>query len=233
MREMSMSSSLTPASSKRITRSSPLANMSALGIQAVAWVRRCSSCPEGCSGPYIPYSRIRFHSLMLSTNPRNGSRLWLIPPPLLVGVRGVSVRHSNVPEPPGWWVHDLLHLPDLNLAIVGHRLLQLSAFLTVVGLEGLVQAVAHGDHKYPERCGGQDRPVGEPAERVGAATAGKQQGHRQRRHYHPPGELDTRLRVQDAAGGHAAEHDGAGVRAGDEEDEDQKQGQDRGEQRAR
>src|SRR3712207_9121584 len=121
---MSMSSSLTPASSNRITRSSPLANMSALGIQAVAWVRRCSSCPEG-SWPYIPYSRIRFHSLMLSTNPRNGWRLSLILSPLFVGVRRLPIRHPDVPQPPGWRVHDLLHLSNLDLSVVGHRFLQL------------------------------------------------------------------------------------------------------------
>src|SRR5215212_4305936 len=125
-----MSSSLTPASSYRSTRSCPFANTSAVGIQAVAWVLRRSSCPG--SGPYFPYSRIRFHSLMLSTNPRNGSRLSLILFPLFVEVRGRPVGDPNVPQPPRWRVHDLLHLSNLDLAIVGHRLLQLFAFFAVI-----------------------------------------------------------------------------------------------------
>src|SRR5215211_7733368 len=142
--------------------------MSAVGIQAVAWVLRRSSCPG--SGPYIPYSRIRFHSLMLSTNPRNGSRLSLILPPLFVGVRRLPVRHPDVPQPPGWRMHDLLHLSNLDLAIVGHRLLQLFAFFAEIRPEGLVQTVTHRDHEYPERRCGQDGAVREPAERVGTAT---------------------------------------------------------------
>src|SRR5215218_2761954 len=216
-----MSSSLTPASSYRSTRSSPLANTSAVGIQAVAWVLRRSSCPS--SGPYIPYSRIRFHSLMLSTIPRNGSCLSLILSPLFVGVRRLPVRHPDVPQPPGWRMHDLLHLSELDLAVVGHRFLQLFAFFAEICPEGLEQTVAHGNHEYPERRRGQDRPVREPAEGVGTATAGQQQGHRERRHYHTPGELDPRLRVQDAACGHAAKHDGPRIRPGHEEDKDQEE----------
>src|ERR687898_1185495 len=63
---VSMSSRRTPASSHRMTRSLPLANMSVVGTQAVAWVLRCSSRPVS------KYSLMRAISLMVSTNPRNG-----------------------------------------------------------------------------------------------------------------------------------------------------------------
>src|SRR5215210_8897409 len=80
-RETSTSSLATPASSQRITRSSPLANMSAVGTQAVAWVLRWSSVP-----PPSAYSRIRLISLMWSMSPRNGLRVLPIFPPAVVYV---------------------------------------------------------------------------------------------------------------------------------------------------
>jgi hypothetical protein len=64
--------------------------------------------------------------------PSNGSRLSLILFPLFVGVRRLPVGDPNVPKPPRWRVHDLLHLSDLDLAVVGHRLLQLFAFFAVI-----------------------------------------------------------------------------------------------------
>src|SRR3712207_68383 len=76
--EMSMSSRLTPGSSHRMTRSSPLANMSVVGIQAVAWVLRWSSA---ASPPPSAYSRIRVISLMWSMSPRNGLRVLPTFPP--------------------------------------------------------------------------------------------------------------------------------------------------------
>src|SRR5687768_6394701 len=80
-RETSTSSCSTPASSQRITRSSPFANMSAVGTQAVAWVLLWSSCP-----PPSAYSRILAISLMWSMSPRNGLRVLPIFPPYVVSV---------------------------------------------------------------------------------------------------------------------------------------------------
>src|SRR5215210_1924930 len=91
-RETSTSSRSTPASSQRITRSSPLANMSAVGIQAVAWVLRWSSCP-----PPSAYSRILAISLMWSMSPRNGLRVLPIFPPSVVssGIGSTPVASSS------------------------------------------------------------------------------------------------------------------------------------------
>src|SRR5215211_6946482 len=75
-RETSTSSFSTPASSQRITRSSPLAKMSAVGTHAVAWVLLWSSEP-----PPSAYSRIRVISLMWSMSPRNGLRVLPTFPP--------------------------------------------------------------------------------------------------------------------------------------------------------
>src|SRR5215207_1239797 len=89
-RETATSSCSTPASSQRITRSSPLANMSAVGTQAVAWVLRWSSCP-----PPSAYSRIRAISLMWSMSPRNGLRVLPIFPPFVVSVGTGSTQVAS------------------------------------------------------------------------------------------------------------------------------------------
>src|SRR3712207_5116454 len=68
--EISTSSGPTPASSQRIFRSPPSANMSVVGTQAVACVLRPSSRP-----PPSAYSRIRAISLIVSMTPRKGLRL--------------------------------------------------------------------------------------------------------------------------------------------------------------
>src|SRR5215213_9184137 len=92
--EMSMSSWCTPASSHRMIKSSPLANMSVVGIQAVAWVLRWSSA----SGPPpSAYSRIRVISLIWSMSPRNGLRvLPTFPPSSLYAVRLTSTASAGL-----------------------------------------------------------------------------------------------------------------------------------------
>src|SRR5215207_3463270 len=106
---------------------------SALATQAVAWALLCSSYPN--SGPCIPCSRIpasgssRLCCLRTSETGRFSRSLCS---PLFVGVGGRPVRHPNVPQPPRWRVHDLPHLAELDLAIVGHRLLQLFAFFAEI-----------------------------------------------------------------------------------------------------
>src|SRR5919112_2946531 len=66
----SMSSLYTPASSSRITRSSPFANTSAFGTQALACVLGRSSYSG--SPPVLPSSLLLFISLARSRNPRKG-----------------------------------------------------------------------------------------------------------------------------------------------------------------
>src|SRR3712207_645724 len=98
--EISTSSGPTPANSQRTTRSSPTAKMSVVGTQAVAWVRRPSSCPP----PLSAYSRIRAISLIVSMTPRNGFRaLPIFPPSDLVTLFGLpnadSTNHGDVVGP--------------------------------------------------------------------------------------------------------------------------------------
>src|SRR5918998_2816386 len=99
--EISTSSGPTPANSQRTTKSSPTAKMSVVGTQAVAWVRRPSSCPP----PLSAYSRIRAISLIVSITPRNGFRaLPIFPPSDLVTLSGLpnadSTNHGDVVGPP-------------------------------------------------------------------------------------------------------------------------------------
>src|SRR5829696_6746017 len=89
-RETATSSCSTPASSQRITRSSPLANMSAVGTQAVAWVLRWSSGP-----PPSIYCRILTISLMWSTSPRNGLCVLPIFPPSVVSMGIGSTKGAS------------------------------------------------------------------------------------------------------------------------------------------
>src|ERR671917_1552795 len=91
---MSMSSRWTPASSHRITRSSPSANMSVVGTQAVAWVLRWYSC-----APPSAYSLMRAISLIVSTNPRNGfflRSLPILPPSDLLGIYLTSAGSAGL-----------------------------------------------------------------------------------------------------------------------------------------
>lgn len=87
---LSTSSRLTPASSTLTTRSSPLANTSAVETQAVAWVPCWSSCPG--SKPCLPSSRARLISLVVYRNIWNGVLRFS---PVFLASLGVPVRGAR------------------------------------------------------------------------------------------------------------------------------------------